>query len=105
MQTYFQRFTQGQLFESMELLPAPLVFRSEGNLDGVEVQELTDTIAGTGNIFWIAMRVRLICRSSLRSLSGTSQAEGTSLFSRMRARRFASLLSVLTLFTLGSVTR
>ena len=50
MQTYFQRFTQGQLFESPEFLSVPLVLPGEGNLYGVKVQELSDTVTGTDNI-------------------------------------------------------
>lgn len=55
--------------------------------------------------FCMPQRVRLIWRSSLLSLSGTKQGSLKSPFSSITAKRLASLLSVFTLFTLGSVTR
>ena len=50
IQTYFQRLAQWQLFQCLELFSAPLVLSGEGNLYGVKVQELSDTVTGTGDI-------------------------------------------------------
>ena len=64
-----QRLGYVQVLEATKVISSPVLLH--GTLYAVEVEELANPVRVRMISFWMAIRVRLICRSSLLSLSGT----------------------------------
>ena len=102
IQAYSQWLTEGKLFERTEFLSPPPV--GQTHLDDVKVEELADPVAGPDDVLLDADKRTAYLPVLPSLLVGNVAGILEVMFSRTKARRFASLLSVFTLFVLGSVT-